>query len=188
MAARPTPVRDVVAAVVSRFSSSDIGIEDSEHDAITFAESLADTDIDHLQQPIQNRNQFVVRCEGVRPGDNSIVGQSIWLFRLACYYYHTSAQQARAERSTWDVLLRTAQVVAEERAKPGGATGNGALFGLTSGINRVTDVIAEVEEMSVQPLDQASDDEPEFTGIVRGRYAFDVEYRMGAIGESEVGS
>ena len=107
----------------------------------------------------------------------------------ACHYYHFSGDQQAAERSAFDVLFATAQVVGEERAKDGGAAGSGGLFGLSSsavGRNYVFDVFPEpAGPMSVKPLDTDDTGAGENAWIVKGEYRFGIGFILNLNGGTD---
>lgn len=175
---RPTPVRDVVTAVVNRFSEQGVGIEDKDHSAIHFKAALQDEPIEKLIRAAKDLPGVYVRCEDVDAGERQNVGEMILRMTIGCHYFHRGGGQSSIERSAWDVILRMAQAAGEEVARPSGSNGTGNLFGLASGHSRVSDVVAE-GPMSVRPLDD------EHGTVVHGEYRFFVEYRMNTMGSTD---
>jgi len=181
MSARPTPVRTVLAGILSTFQSPASGITTQGQGSVTFEQGLTDEDIENLIRGSGKMPLFLVRCEGFDPAVEHNVGEIHWSMKIGCYYFQRSAQQQKAEADAWDVMLRAAQVVGEELAKPGGSSGNYNLFGIASGRNRITD-INPAGGIRVVPL---RGPDGAFLGVLMGSYEFTLEYRMNIRGDTD---
>ncbi len=176
---RPRFVRDVLTAIETTLNAA--GIEDANHDAVTFYRGLSDRSIEKLNRGIQEQRPAFVKCMGISFPETNI-GELALRLLIGIFFFRDIGQQEDDELLTWDTMVATCTAVGEELTSASEVNGAGGLFGLASGVNRVVEIEPAISMellASGDPNSESAEDSDEIQGI----YQFAVICRMNLIGQ-----